>query len=162
MAHRELLGTAEIYCPDSLSELAGLTPEAAQDVVSGWLSSAMIVVPYLSKPNLPGATDDSCPTTRFVPAGEVVRPPLSKRFRNKGSLVIGIDAISTVDGDGNVHTVPLSQALVVERFGVIQLAHLGHGCVTTISDFADAADKLRSVLPPRRFRQAVRQLSSHW
>ncbi|MGC4867454.1 hypothetical protein ACLQ3B_18720 [Micromonospora sp. DT53] len=160
LTHRELLGTAEIYCSESPIELAGITPESARDVVSGWLASAMIVVPYLSKPNLPGATDDSCPTTRFVPAGEVVRPPFSKRFRNKGSLVIGIDAISTVDGDGNVHTVPLSQALVVERFGVVQLAHLGHGCVTTISDFADAADKLRSVLPPRRFRQAVRQLSS--
>ncbi|MET7372390.1 hypothetical protein [Micromonospora arida] len=162
LTHRELLGTAKIDYWESLSELAGLTPESARDVVSGWLSSAMIVVPYLSKPSLPGATEDSCPTTRFVPAGEVIRPAFSKRFRNKGSLVIGIDAISTVDGDGNVHTVPLSQALVVERFGVIQLAHLGHGCVTTISDFADAADKLRSVLPPRRFRQAVKQLSSNW
>ncbi|MEU5671763.1 hypothetical protein ABZ749_15605 [Micromonospora sp. NPDC047753] len=162
LTHRELLGTAEIYCSESLSELAGLTPESARDVVSGWLSSAMIVVPYGSKPNLPRATEDSCRTTRFVPAGEVVRPPFSKRFHNKAKLVIGIDAISTVDGDGNVHTVPLSQALVVERFGVIRLAHLGHGCVTTISDFADAADKLRAVLPPRRFRQGVRQLSSSW
>ncbi|MFG3642301.1 hypothetical protein ACGF3C_18760 [Micromonospora sp. NPDC047762] len=162
LTHRELLGTAEIYCSESLSELAGLTPESARDVVSGWLSSAMIVVPYGSKPNLPRATEDSCRTTRFVPAGEVVRPPFSKRFHNKAKLVIGIDAISTVDGDGNVHTVPLSQALVVERFGVIRLAHLGHGCVTTISDFADAADKLRAVLPPRRFRQAVKQLSSSW
>lgn len=162
LTHRELLGTAKIDYWESLSELAGLTPESARDVVSGWLSSAMIVVPYLSKPSLPGATEDSCPTTRFVPAGEVVKPAFSKRFRNKGSLIIGIDAISIADGDGNVHTVPLSQALVVERFGVIQLAHLGHGCVTTISDFADAADKLRAVLPPRRFRQAVKQLSSSW
>ncbi|MGW3787104.1 hypothetical protein ACWD5Z_21145 [Micromonospora chokoriensis] len=161
MIHRELSGTTEVDFSVSLSELNGLTPEATRAIVSGWLSSAMIVVPYGSKPNLPGAIADSCPTTRFVPAGEVVRPPFSKRFRNKDKLVIGNDAISTVDGDGNVHTVPLSQALVVERFGVLQLAHLGHGCVTTISDFADAADKLRSVLPPRRFRQAVRQLSSH-
>ncbi|MGW3854071.1 hypothetical protein [Micromonospora arida] len=162
LTHQELLGTAEIYSSESLSELTGLTPEATRDIVSGWLSSAMIVVPYGSKPNLPRATEDSCRTTRFMPAGEVVRPPFSKRFHNKGKLVIGIDAISTVDGDGNVHTVPLSQALVVERFGVIRLAHLGHGCVTTISDFADAADKLRAALPPRRFRQAVRQLSSGW
>ncbi|MGC4749013.1 hypothetical protein ACLQ28_25625 [Micromonospora sp. DT201] len=160
LTHRELFGTAEIDFSDSLTELAGITPQVARDVVSGWLSSTMIVVPYGSKPNLPGATDDSCRTTRFVPAGEVVRPTFAKRFRNKGSLVIGIDAISTVDGDGNVHTVPLSQALVVERIGVIRLAHLGHGCVTTISDFADATDKLRAALPPRRFRQAVTQLSA--
>ncbi|MGC5286928.1 hypothetical protein [Micromonospora sp. DT231] len=160
LTHRELLGTAEIYGSEALAELAGITPQVARDVVASWLPSVMLVVPYGTKPNLPGATADSCPTTRFVPAGEVVRPPFAKRFRNKGSLVIGIDAISTVDGDGNVHTVPLSQALVVERFGVIRLAHLGHGCVTTISDFTDAVDKLRSILPPRRFRQAAMQLSA--
>ncbi|MEH0932545.1 hypothetical protein [Micromonospora sp. CPCC 205558] len=151
--HQELFGTAEQDYSDSLAELEGFSAAAARDVMSGWLSSAMIVVPYGSRPNLPGATDDSCPRTRFLPAGEVIRPPLRKRLGNKGSLVIGVDAISTVDGDGNVHTVPLSQALVVERFGALWLAHLGHGCATTITDFADAADKLRSVLPPRRFRR---------
>ncbi|WP_030490803.1 hypothetical protein [Micromonospora chokoriensis] len=151
---QELFGTAELYYSDRLTELAGFTPEAARDVMSNWLSSAMIVVPYGSQPNLPGVTDDSCPRTRFVPAGEVIRPPLLKRLGNKGSLVIGTDTISTVDGDGTAHTVPLSEALVAERFGALWLAHLGHGCVTRISDFADAADKLRAVLPPRRFRQA--------
>lgn len=153
--HLELFGTTEHYYSDSLTELTGLTPTAARDVMSDWLSSAMIVVPYGSRPDLLGTTDVSCPSTRFVPAGEVVRPTLMKRFGNKGSLIIGTDAISTVDGDGNVHTVPLSQALVAERDGSLWLAHIGHGCVTAISDFAQAADKLRSVLPPRRFRRAT-------
>ncbi|GAB3937327.1 hypothetical protein GCM10027614_15360 [Micromonospora vulcania] len=115
--HRELFGTGEHRLSDSPAELAELSPAAARDVLSGWLSSAMIVVPYESTPNLPGATEKPCPSTRFVPAGEVVRPTFRKRFGNKGSLVIGTDAISTVDGDGNVHTVPLSEALVAERYG---------------------------------------------
>ncbi|WCN79077.1 hypothetical protein [Micromonospora sp. LH3U1] len=152
--HQELFGTAEKDYSDPLTELAGFSAATARDVMSDWLSSAMIVVPYGSRPNLPGVTDDSCPRTRFVPAGEVIRQPLLRRFGNKSSLVIGTDAISTVDGDGNVHTVPLSQALVAGRFGALWLAHLGHGCVTNISDFAHAADELRSLLPPRRFRQA--------
>ncbi|MGW2621655.1 hypothetical protein [Micromonospora taraxaci] len=150
----ELFGTTEHYLTDPLTEPDGLSPAAARDLMSGWLSSAMIVVPYGSRPDLPGVTDASCPSTRFVPAGDVVRPAFRKRFGNKGSLVIGSDAISTVDGEGNVHTVPLSQALVVERDDALWLAHVGHGCVTTISDFSHAADKLRSALPPRRFRRA--------
>ncbi|MGW0217847.1 hypothetical protein ACWDXH_25980 [Micromonospora chokoriensis] len=153
-AHRELFGTTEHYLTDPLTEPDGLSPAAARDIMSGWLSSAMIVVPHGSRPDLPGVTHASCPSTRFVPAGDVVRPALRKRFGNKGSLVISIDAISTVDSEGNVHTVPLSQALVVERDDALWLAHVGHGCVTTISDFAHAADKLRSVLPARRIRRA--------
>ncbi|WFE51888.1 hypothetical protein [Micromonospora sp. WMMD1155] len=153
--HRELFGTTEHYLTDPLTEPDGLSPAATRDIMSGWLSSAMIVVPYESRPDLPGVGDASCPSTRFVPAGEVVRPALRKRFGNKGSMVIGTDAISTVDGEGNVHTVPLAQALVVEGDDALWLAHVGHGCVTTISDFTHAADKLRSALPPRRFRRAA-------
>ncbi|WP_410811874.1 hypothetical protein [Micromonospora sp. 067-2] len=153
--HRELFGTAEHHYAESLSELAGLSPTAARDVMSRWLSTAMIVVPYGSTPDLPGTTDVSCPSTRFVPAGEVIRPTLTKRFGNRSSLVIGSDAISTVHGDGSVHTVPLSQALVAARDGSLWLAHTGHGCVTAISDFAHAEGRLRAALPPRRFRRAA-------
>jgi hypothetical protein len=85
----------------------------------------------------------------------VVRPAFLKRRRNKGSLIIGVDGISIVDGDGTVHVVPLSQALAVEQDGLLWLAHTGHGCLTDITDFSSAADKLRSVLPPRRFRSAL-------
>ncbi|MEO3818665.1 hypothetical protein [Plantactinospora sp. B24E8] len=150
---RELFGTADNHIPDARAELRGLTPAAARDLMSGWLSTATIVVPSGARPSLSGCTEDPCPRTRHVPSGEVLRPPLLKRRRNRGTLVIGMDRISTVDGEGDVHTVPLSDALVAERNGALWLAHTGHGCLTDISDFAGAADKLRSLLPPRRFRR---------
>jgi hypothetical protein len=151
----ELFGTTDYYTSDARAELRQLTPAAARDVVSDWLSSAMIVVPHGTRPDLPGTAEDSCPSSRFMPSGEVVRPALPKRLGNEGSLVIGADGISSVDGRGNVHTVPLSHALVAEQDARLWLAHIVHGCLTDITDFPDAADKLRSVLPARRFRRAV-------
>ncbi|MEE6261522.1 hypothetical protein [Plantactinospora sonchi] len=122
--------------------------------MSAWLASTMIVVPRGARPALPGSTEDSCSRTRHVLSGEVFWPPLFKRRRNRGILIIGVDAVSDVDGDGNVHTLPLSDAMVVERDGTLWLAHTGHGCLTDITDFSGVADKLRSVLPPRRYRRA--------
>ncbi|TWG21987.1 hypothetical protein FHX75_12505 [Micromonospora palomenae] len=155
-AQRELFGTAEFVPPDPPDRLRRFTARAARDLMAGWLSSAMVVVPHGTRPALPGTAEQACPRGSVQPSGEVYRPALLKRLGSKGVLIIGSDSVATVDGDGDVHTVPLADALLIEGDGRFWLAHPGHGCVTDVSDQSAAVVRLRSVLPPRRVRQEHR------
>ncbi|MFE9693360.1 hypothetical protein [Micromonospora sp. NPDC005806] len=153
-AQLELFGTADhYYHPAPVDRLRRLTPAAARDLTAGWLSAALVVVPRGAVPTLPGLVEQSCPTSRIPPSGEMYRPPVLKRLGRKDVLVLGTDSVATVDSDGTVHTVPLAEALLAERDGRYWLAHTGHGCVTDISDHSGAAAALRSVLPARRVRR---------
>ncbi|MGA3539319.1 hypothetical protein [Melissospora conviva] len=150
----ELLGTPGfIPSPDPMDRLLRFTAAQARDVMAGWFSSAMMVVPHGTRPALPGAVEQTCPRSSGRPSGQVYRPSMLKRLRSKGALIICSDSAAIVDGDGNVHTVPLADALLIEQGGRHLLAHTGHGCVTDISDYSAGVARLRSVLPPRRVRQ---------
>ncbi|MGS2613652.1 hypothetical protein ACVCAH_03840 [Micromonospora sp. LZ34] len=155
-AQQELFGTAEFAPPDPPDRLRRFTAQAARDLMARWLSSAMVVVPRGTRPTLPGTAEQACPRGSVQPSGEVYRPALLKRLSTKGVLIVGADSVATVDGDGDVHTVPLADALLVEQDGQFLLAHPGHGCVTDISGYSSAVARLRSVLPPRRVRQEHR------
>ncbi|MEV6815596.1 hypothetical protein [Micromonospora sp. NPDC051296] len=155
-AQRELFGTAELVAPDPPDRLRRFTAQAARDLMSGWLCSAMVVVPRGTRPALPGTAEHACPRGSVQPSGEVYRPALLKRFGTKGVLIVGVDSVAAVDGDGDVHTVPLADALLVEQDGRFWLAHPGHGCATDISGHSAAVARLRTVLPPRRVRQEHR------
>ncbi|MEU4713387.1 hypothetical protein AB0F73_07000 [Micromonospora purpureochromogenes] len=155
-AQRELFGTTEFVPPDPPDRLRRFTAEAARDLMAGWLSSAMVVVPHGTRPALPGTAEQACPRGSVQPSGEVYRPALLKRLGSKGVLIVSSDSVATVDGDGDVHMVPLADALLIEWDGRFLLAHPGHGCVTDISGYSAAIARLRSVLPPRRVRQEHR------
>ncbi|MEV1142324.1 hypothetical protein [Micromonospora sp. NPDC049799] len=153
---QELFGTTDFPPLDPPDRLRRFTLEAARDVLARWLSSAMLVVPRGEQPDLPGADEQTCPTGTMRPSGEVYRPGLLKRLGDKSTLVVGADSVATVDGGGNVHTVPLVDALLIEKDDRFWLAHPGHGCVTDVSGYSDAAAKLHAALPPRRVRQEHR------
>ena len=62
---RELFGTPGLI--PAGCRLRQFTAEAARDLMAGWLSSAMVVVPHGTRPALPGAVEQACPRSSVQP-----------------------------------------------------------------------------------------------
>ncbi|MBV1854511.1 hypothetical protein [Catellatospora tritici] len=151
-AQAGLLGVSDSPAPAELAAAAELTPADVRAAVASWLHTALVVVPVGTRAEL-GLARIDCPMSSYVPQGKVLRPSLLRKFgRGDERLVLAMDGIHHVRGDGSVHTFPANDAMVVEQGKQVFLGNIRHGCLVDVSHLAEAW-ALGEGLPPRRWRR---------
>jgi hypothetical protein len=148
-AEDELLG----YSVES-DEVPQQTPLQMAAAAAALLPSAVMVVPYGTRPTLPGLSETSCWDAAYLPPGDEIRPPLLRRRSHPPRLVIATDSVSTVDSRGSVHTIPAADLLVLASDDGLWLAHTGHGCAVDVSAYASSRKRIEAVAEAGRRRPA--------
>jgi hypothetical protein len=95
-----------------------VTPRAAAAAVRETVPTAILAAPEgVELPGLPGGIDRRplCNQVPVLPAGARFGPPLRARLRRRGRgrLVVGVQALGHVDGDGDVHVLPWDEVEAV-------------------------------------------------
>jgi hypothetical protein len=68
----------------------------------------------------------------------------------RGSKGTAVDQL-VLGGDGNVHTFPMADAIVLTGSKKVLIGDVKHGCLVNISQFGQV-DKVSDRMPPRRRR----------
>jgi hypothetical protein len=152
-AKQALLPVCDEFSDEDFTRAAEISPSEVSTAVARWMDSAAVVVPTGTEPEIRGLTRRSCPVSAFTPKGEVLRPSMWSRLKGTAAdqLVLGDDAVHLVGGDGNVHTFPMADAIVLTGSKKTLIGNVKHGCLVNISRFGQL-DKVSDRMPPRRHR----------